>query len=184
MRDGLHNLSTLTFLVLGMLFGSIARTQSVKEINDQTQFWWSVNSTTRFTDKWGLVGDFHIRRNDFVNDPSFNFIRFGSHFWLTEKFALTLGYAHMWQAPANEDGQTWTDENRIYQQLQYISKIKNVSVLNRFRNEQRWKEEVVDDVLTGRNLFSNRIRYLLSFTIPVSKNPAFPQLVLSDEILM
>ena len=90
----------------------------------------------------------------------------------------------MWQAPANENLNTWTDENRIYQQLQYVSKIRNVSVLNRFRNEQRWRGEVVDDVLTGRNLFSNRIRYLLSFTIPVSKNPAFPQLVLSDEILM
>jgi len=184
MRDLLLSLSRLTFILLGIFLAGIARSQSVKEINDQTQFWWSLNNTVRFTDKWGMEADFHIRRNDFIQDPSFYFLRFGGHFWLTEKFTLTFGYAHMWQAPANENLNTWTDENRIYQQLQYVSKIRNVSVLNRFRNEQRWRGEVVDDVLTGRNLFSNRIRYLLSFTIPVSKNPAFPQLVLSDEILM
>jgi hypothetical protein len=51
--------------------------QTEKEINHQTQFWWSINSTGRFTDKWGLLGDFHIKRNNFVKDPGFYFLRLG-----------------------------------------------------------------------------------------------------------
>lgn len=183
-NSGFHSWILIIVVVLNTFFVRLAYGQNSKEINDQSQFWWSINNTIRLTDRWGIVGDFHIRRNDFLQDPSFYFVRFGSHFWLTERFAITVGYAHMWKAPDRDDLNTWSDENRIYQQLQYVSKIKNVSVLNRFRNEQRWREEVVDDVLTGRNLFSNRFRYLLSFTIPVSKNPSFPQLVVSDEILI
>ena len=59
-----------------------------------------------------------------------------------------------------------------------------MNVLSRFRNEQRWQEEVKNDILTGENLFSNRMRFLISFGIPVSKNPRIPLLVLSDEILL
>ncbi len=171
-------------MALFTLIPCIAQCQTSKEVNEQTQFWMSLNSTTRLTNRWGVVGDFHIRRNDFVQDPSFYFIRFGSHFWLTEKVALTFGYAHMWQAPAQDNFHTWTNENRIYQQVQYLTKLGSTSVLNRLRNEQRWREEVQGDALTGENLFSNRVRYLLSFSIPVSHNPAMPLLVLSDEILI
>ena len=45
-----------------------AKAQTEKEINNQVQFWTSVNSTWRFSDHWGAMGDFHIRRNDFLKD--------------------------------------------------------------------------------------------------------------------
>lgn len=158
--------------------------QSAKEINQQAQFWWSINSTSRITDRFGIVGDVHIRRNHFLEDPSFYFLRFGTHFWLTERFTLTIGYAHLWKAPSSDDLHTWTDEDRIYQQVQYSSKIGSVSMLQRFRNEQRWQEQTVNDELLPDRSFSNRMRYLMSFTIPVSQKPTIPSLVLSDEILI
>jgi len=158
--------------------------QSAKEINAQAQFWWSLNSTTRVTDRFGVIGDFHVRRTDFVSDPSFYFVRAGANFWITERLTAALGYAHMWNAPAHEDWETWSDENRIYQQVQYATRFGSTSVLHRLRNEQRWKEVVAGDSLTGETAFSNRVRYLLSFTIPVAANPALPAVVLSDEILV
>jgi hypothetical protein len=161
-----------------------AQGQPEKEINEQTQVWLSVNSTSRFTDRWGAVGDFHIRRNDFLRDPSFYFLRFGAHYWLTEAVAVTLGYAHNWVAPAHEEWNTWTQENRIYQQVQYATNVGKVRVLHRLRNEQRWQQEVVDDALTGEDRFSDRVRYLVSLTIPVSGKPSVPSLVVSDEILV
>lgn len=57
-----------------------------------------------------------------------------------------------------------------------MTKIGRAGVLHRFRNEQRWKDEVQDDVLTGETKFSNRVRYLLGFTIPVSENASVPSL--------
>jgi hypothetical protein len=162
----------------------LAHAQSEKEINTQYQAWLSLNTTTRVTDRVGVIGDFHVRRNDFLEDPSFYFVRFGANFWVTEKFTVAFGYAHMWVAPSREDWHTWTGENRIYEQAQYATKIGSASVLHRFRNEQRWQDEVEDDVFTGETKFSNRVRYLLSFTIPVSENASVPSLVLSDEILV
>jgi len=156
--------------------------QTTKETNEQVQLWVSLNSTLRVSDRWGIVGDFHIRRNDFVEDPSFYFLRVGAHRFVTESLAVTVGYAHNWVAPAQEGGHTWTDENRIYQQVQYGGAVGKVRVIHRLRNEQRWQEEVRNDTLTGRTNFSDRIRYLASFTIPLSERPSVPSFVLSNEI--
>jgi hypothetical protein len=160
-----------------------ANGQSEDDTRVQYQSWWSLNSTLRLTDRMGAVADVHIRRNNFMADPSFNFVRAGGQCWLTDTLTLVVGFAHLWQAPDRTGWVTWAQENRIYQQLQYASKASRVSVLHRVRNEQRWKDEIVNDTLTGQHQFSDRIRYLFSMTVPVSGNRAVPALVLSDEIL-
>ena len=181
-RSTRHRLALIATVFL--FLPGAARSQVEKEINQQVQIWGSLNSTTRLTDRWGVIGDVHVRRNDFLQDPSFYFLRFGAHYWITEKLTVSLGYAHMWQAPSCDECETWSGENRIYEQLQYATKFGKTGVLHRVRNEQRWKETVVNDVATGETSFSNRIRYLLSLTIPVSEDRTVPSLVLSDEILL
>jgi hypothetical protein len=131
-----------------------------------------------------VIGDAHVRRTDFLAEPSFYFARVGAHAWLTEKLTASLGYAHMWQAPSCDGCETWAGENRVYQQLQYAGRLGKASVLHRLRNEQRWKQQVEDDALTGESTFSNRVRFLVSLTVPVSARPALPALVLSDEVLL
>jgi hypothetical protein len=162
--------------------GAIAQTG--KEINQQTQFWTSVNTTSRITDHWGAVADFHIRRNNFVEDPSFYLLRLGVHYWLWKDVAVTLGYAHNWVAPAEPGWSTWTHENRIYQQIQTSSLLRRVRILHRIRNELRFQQKVENDVLTGQSRFSDRVRYLASANIPVSPKESVPSLVVSDEILL
>ena len=174
---------TIVCLAVALL-AALPRVARGEHLDHEAQSWWSINSTTRLTDRWGVVGDFHIRRNDFAQDPVFYFLRAGAHYWLTEKLAATAGYGHMWQAPAQDDWDTWTNEERVYEQLQYGSKIGKVGVLHRLRNEQRWSQQAVDDALTGHWAFSDRLRYLVSFSIPVSTNPAVPSLVLSHEVLV
>jgi hypothetical protein len=178
------NVLAVLVFALGALAPYLAHAQDSKEINEQVQVWASLNTTIRFTDKWGGIADVHVRRNDFLQDPSFYFVRFGADYWLTEKLTLVLGYAHMWKAPSCYGCETWSNENRIYQQLQYVARFGKATVLHRLRNEQRWQQEIQDDALTGETLFSDRVRYLLSFTIPVSEKPEVPSLVLSDEILV
>ena len=46
--------------------------------------WASVNSTVRLSDDWGFVADFHVRRNDFLTEPSFDFLRVGANRWLSD----------------------------------------------------------------------------------------------------
>ncbi|UEG48701.1 DUF2490 domain-containing protein [Ferruginibacter lapsinanis] len=181
MRHYLKIYSTLFFI--GVSFGVFGQ-QSQKQVNHQTQAWLSVNSTVKVVKKWGFMFDLHERRNNFLKDNSFHFVRVGINYWLKDNIILTAGYGHMWVAPTKEGWKTFSNENRIYQQVQMSSKISKISVLQRLRNEQRWQEKIVNDKASGENKFTDRIRYLLSFTIPVFKQPHYPSLVIADELCM
>ena len=172
--------------VLAVLFPFLIFGQGAakKEVNQQVQTWVSLNTMTKFSEHWGIVADAHIRENGFFESNNFYFLRGGFSYIPNASVSLTAGYAHMWLAPTKEGWSTYADENRIYQQAQLITKIGNVSVLQRLRNEQRWQEKMVNDEPSGENRFTNRVRYLASFTIPIFNDKKLPLLVLSDEILI
>lgn len=155
-----------------------------KEVNQQMQTWVSLNTVTKFSDNWGVAADAHIRENGFFESNNFYFLRGGLAYIPNKSIALTAGYAHMWLAPTKEGWSTYADENRIYQQIQLITKIGDVSILQRLRNEQRWQEKMADDEPTGENRFTDRVRYLVSFTIPIFSDKKMPSLVLADELLI
>lgn len=172
--------------VLVVLFPFLIFGQGVtkKEVNQQVQTWVSLNTVTKFSEHWGVAADAHIRENGFFESNNFYFLRGGIAYIPNSSVSLTAGYAHMWLAPTREGWSTYADENRIYQQAQLVTKIGKVSVLQRLRNEQRWQEKMVNDEPTGENRFTNRVRYLASFNIPIFSNKKLPSLVLSDEILI
>jgi len=179
-------MSTHKLRVLFLLFPIFVLSQvnKTKEINKQTQTWISLNTVTKFNDHWGAIADAHLRSNDFFDQNSFYFLRGGIRYFVNPSINITVGYAHMWLAPTKDGWTTYSDESRIYQQVQLSSKIGKVSMLQRIRNEQRWNEKIVNNAETGGNRFSDRIRYLLSFDIPVFKKKTAPTLVISDELLI
>jgi hypothetical protein len=154
-----------------------------KELNEQVQFWTSINSTSRISDRWAIIGDIHIRRNNGINDPSFYLLRVAPQFAVLPNFTVAAGYAHMWIAPSRSDWQSYVNEHRIYQQAIFTTKLGSTNLLQRVRNEQRWQQIIVDDKPTGNWRFTNRVRYLISVTIPVSKNEWLPKPVVAEEIL-
>lgn len=162
----------------------LSQKPSSKDVNDQVQTWISINNSIKVNEQLSFLADFHIRRNDFLDNENFYFVRFGAGHSLNNKVFLISGYAHMWLAPTKPEWNTFSNENRCYQQVQSSSKIGNISVLQRIRNEQRWQEKIVNDQKTGDNRFTNRVRYLLSLNIPIFKKSTMPTLVISDEILI
>lgn len=172
------------FIFLFYPFVLVAQTAREKEVNHQFQTWVSLNSVTKLCAHWGIVGDIHLRTNDFFQDNNFFFLRGGIAYIPNAKFSFTGGYAHMWLAPKITEWSTFADENRIYQQIQANTKSGKVSIVNRIRNEQRWQEIIIDDQSSGQNKFSDRVRYLISTTIPIFKNKSAPSLVVSDELLI
>ncbi|MBC7890472.1 MAG: DUF2490 domain-containing protein [Ferruginibacter sp.] len=164
-------------------FVSFAQT-GPKEVKTGSQGWMSVNSTIRLNNKFGIIADLHVRRNNFIADPGFYFARLGVNYWLKENITLVLGYGQMWVAPSKPNWHHFGQEHRIYQQIQMTSKIGKISVLNRLRNEQRWQEKIADDKFTHSFKFTSRVRYLVSVNIPVFSNPRYPSLVVADELLI
>ncbi|MES2574316.1 MAG: DUF2490 domain-containing protein [Bacteroidota bacterium] len=171
----------LIFLLPLVILGQI---QTKKVINQQIQTWVSLNSITKFSNHWGIAADAHLRTNGFFEGNNFYFLRGGLGYIPNTVVSIVGGYAHMWLAPTNPDWNTYSDENRIYQQAQINSKIGKVALLQRIRNEQRWQEKIANDELTGEIRFTNRVRYLISFNIPIFKKKTSPSLVLSDEVLI
>jgi hypothetical protein len=153
-----------------------------KEINHQSQSWTSINSKIDVYKKWSILADVHVRRNHFLADPGFYFVRGALAYNINHNLYAALGYAHMWLAPTTAGWKTFANEDRIYQQLQYSSSVGKISLLQRLRSEERWQQKMVNDKYSGQKRFTDRIRYLISATIPVFKNKLLPSLVLADEI--
>jgi hypothetical protein len=169
------------FVFLSLL--AVGQTPAEKQVTTHSQSWFSINSTVRFSDRWGAIGDFHVRRDDFMADDYFYFLRFGVCYWVASKYPVIAGIAHLWLAPPDGDT-TWSNENRIYQQWSAVAGQGRVSVLNRVRLEERWRDVITDDKVVGNKQFSLRLRYLASFDIKVFENPKIPSLVVSDEVLV
>ena len=158
--------------------------ESEKEINDQAQFWTSINTTWRASDHWGIMGDFHLRRTDFIQDPNFYFLRAGGVYWVNDKLSFAGGGALLWLAiPDQQDGFNYALEKRIYQQMLWRSINGRAKFLYRVRNEQRWHEVLDLNGDVDRIRFSNRLRFLFSVSFKVFESDKMPRLVLSDEIL-
>lgn len=153
-----------------------------KEIRSQQQSWFSVNSSMRLNKKFSIVADLHVRRNHFLAKESFYFARLGASYLLHEKLTATAGYAHMWVAPAKQNWHHYAQEHRVYQQLQLNAALGKIGLLQRLRSEQRWQEKIVGDHFTNQYKFTNRVRYLLSITVPILKNPGLPKLIVADEL--
>ncbi len=178
----MKNILRILVLLFPFLLFSQAHTQ--KEVNQQVQTWISLNTVTKFSEHWGIIADAHIRENGFFESNNFYFLRGGISYIPNKFVTITTGYAHMWLAPTKEGWSNYSNENRIYQQAQLTTKVGNVSIVQRLRNEQRWQEKMANDEPTGETRFTNRVRYLASFTIPIFNNKKFPCLVVSDELLI
>lgn len=158
--------------------------QTQKEINNQFQFWTSINVTMRITDGWGVMGDIHIKRSDFVKNPGFYFLRFGAVYWLDNKFSFAGGIAGLWLATDLEVGNRFAFEKRLFEQALWRSTIRRVIFLQRIRIEQRWSEVLNQDGSVDRIRFTNRFRFLFSGSIKVFNDDKLPRLVIADEILI
>jgi hypothetical protein len=171
------------FLLFFPLIGSGQNVKN-KDVTVQSQSWFACISSFKISDRWVLSADAHMRRNDFLARNSFVIVRGGIGYEIRPSLLGTFGYAHLWLSPSHANWSTIANENRIYQQALYSTKIGNVTVGQRVRNEQRWQDIIVEDHKLDGLRFSNRVRYQLSCFIPISKNKSVPMLVVADEVLL
>jgi len=176
-------------MIVVLLWMNLCLMQSVfsqieKEVDHHLQFWTSINVTMRITDGWGVMGDAHIKRSNFVADPGFYFLRFGAVYWLDNKFSFSGGIASLWLATDLEVGNRFAFEKRLFEQVLWRSTIRRVIFLQRIRIEQRWSEELNQDGTVNHIRFTNRIRFLFSAAIKVFNDDKLPRLVIADEILI
>ncbi|MCE2613942.1 DUF2490 domain-containing protein [Flavobacteriaceae bacterium D16] len=175
----------LGFLIIIFIPAQAISQQGIaSETFEQTQFWTSINSTARISKHWGMIADVHLRRENFISDPNFYFLRLGAAYWLNDQISFVGGGAALWLATETDSGRKYALERRIYQQALWRALIGKITFLQRVRIEQRWHEVLnTDSGSVDRTRYSTRFRFLISAAVQVFEDPRLPRPVLSNEIL-
>lgn len=179
------NKVSLGFLfILSISAPAISQQETESQTFEQTQFWTSINSTARISKHWGMIADIHVRRNNFISDPNFYFLRLGGAYWLNDQISFAGGAAALWRVTETDLGREFALERRIYQQALWRAVIGKITFLQRVRIEQRWQEVLnTNSGLKDRDRFSTRFRFLISASVQAFNDPGLPRPVLSNEIL-
>lgn len=172
----------LSLLFLFLSFNAAA--QRTREVQPQNHFWTSINSQVRISNNVFLVGDFHVRRTNYLKNNNFYYTRLGAGYNITKNLSVSLSGGHMWLANKTATTELFVNENRLVQQVQLTQPLGRVQLSQRFRLEERWIQKVVNNELTDSYRYSTRYRYQLGLNIPLSKNKYVPSIALSDELLL
>src|SRR5436190_23960690 len=84
------------------------------------QLWFGYFNQTRFSNKWGMWADLHLRtKEDFFTNFSQSIIRLGLTYYLKDEVKVTVGYAYVNHFPADNHKNISQPEHRPWQQLQW-----------------------------------------------------------------
>lgn len=152
--------------------------------------WYNYFGTFKITDKLGIHSEYQFRRVKTITDWQQSLLRVGINYQIHPKIQLCAGYGWIetfayGQIPINSLGKQFT-EHRAFQKITLTDKISMVDVSHRFMLEQRWIGRYTQPNLTTEDeyIFSNRIRYLLRFQIPLKGKSVInktPYLVMYNE---
>jgi len=172
------------FLVLFTWPFASSFAQDTREVQTQHHFWTSINTQARISNKWSVIADLHIRRTDYLKNNNFYYTRAGAAYHINKNLSVSLSGGHMWLANKTATTELFVNENRLVQQVQLSQPLGKIQLLQRLRIEERWIQKVIDGELSDNYRYSTRFRYLLSFSVPLSKNKYIPSLAFADELMM
>ncbi|MBL0740016.1 DUF2490 domain-containing protein [Chryseolinea lacunae] len=157
---------TLLLLVLFCATAVVAPSPQ-KEVQHREQLWLGYFLQGRLTNKFGFWVDVHYRQTDHFIDRPFQFIfRPAVTYFIKDNLRVNVGYAFANHFPA-KGLDTSRPEHRAWQQIWWNQKYPGLSTLQWLRLEQRFNRKIANDVLEDGYNFNWRLRYNLSFFIPL-----------------
>ena len=157
----------LLFICLQMLASTIFA-QATKNTENLQQIWLAYCNQTRFSNKWGVWGDFHLRtKEDFASNFSQSIIRLGLTYYIDNTTKLTAGYARVFIYPADNHKDITRPEHRPWQQIQWHTSFKKTKLMQWIRLEERFRRKIANNaaLAPGYNICkicSNRYRIITS----------------------
>lgn len=165
---GIKQTSALLITMVAAAKFSLAQ----KQVTHLQQLWFAYNNQTRFSDKWGLWADFHLRtKEDFVHDLSVGIARVGLTYYVNDNTKLTAGYAYVNFFPT---GATTISqpEHRPWQQIQWHTKYPRLRLMQWLRLEERYRRKLLNsNTLADGYDFNWRTRYMFLLNFPIGKRP-------------
>ena len=144
----------------------------------QTQFtgWTALFTTFKTGKKTSIHADVQLRSSDELKQVQTLLLRSGLNIHLSKKIIITAGYAFIYNKRSIGNVSGYVPEHRVWEQLIYTHKLKNIFVAHRFRLEQRFisKTVVVNNELENEgNVYANRFRYFIRNILPFKTETPF-----------
>ena len=164
-----------------------AAAQPVKNIEHFQQTWLGYFNQARFSRRWGLWTDLHLRTKDnFTRHLSQVVLRTAIIFYINDKTKLMAGYARTFHYPGDNHKAITQPEHRFWQQVQWHTSFTKTRITQSVRLEERFRPKVLtDSSLSDGYSFNWRLRYNLWYEIPLVKNgiqPTCLSFIANDEI--
>ncbi|HNR16758.1 MAG TPA: DUF2490 domain-containing protein [Chitinophagaceae bacterium] len=147
-------------------------------VNAQTQFtgWVASFNTIKTGKQTSLHTDIQLRSTNGWEQIQTILIRPGINFHLTKKMVITAGYAFISNRRTVNNISGMVPEHRIWEQLLYNHKWKNIFISHRLRLEQRFISKVtaINNTLEANGTaYANRFRYFNRTILPFKKEKIF-----------
>jgi hypothetical protein len=159
-------------ILVSLLF--FIATSFVFKSHGQSQFtgWLASFSSFKIGKKTSIHADVQFRSSDEFKHMQTLLLRPGLNVHINKRLTLTGGYAFIQNRRTINSVSGYAPEHRIWEQLLYNHKLKNIFVSHRFRLEQRFisKSAVVNNELENEEfLHANRLRYFIRNILPLQK---------------
>ncbi|EMR04506.1 DUF2490 domain-containing protein [Cesiribacter andamanensis] len=169
--------------LLGLLLlwgASASAQQSPKEVAHSTNGWLLIMNEYRFSPKWYLSTELHLRRADLVKDWQQYILRPALNYRLHPNLDVALGYSHMKTYPyGDQPVRTIIPENQLWQHLLLRHGLGKAGLTHRYRLEQRWIGSTVPNSEGGWDIsgtdYAQRFRYRIFARLPLFTPAARPQ---------
>jgi hypothetical protein len=176
----------ISYLLLG-LFSFKAVSGQIKVTSTKNQIWTAYLNQTRFSERWGLWTDLHLRtKENFATNFSTSIIRVGLTYFAGDNTRLTAGYAFVNHFPGDNHQNISQPEHRPWQQVQWMTRYSRLRTAQYIRLEERYRRKVLNnDQLAEGYQFNYRLRYNFMLSVPLSKNAFQPKslaFVFNDEV--
>ena len=178
----------LIFTVVLLLFHHALFPQTVeKHIHNREQTWLGYFNQTRISNRFGFWLDVHYRQTDnFIDRPFQLLIRQALTYFIKDNIRVHVGYVLAEHFPA-KGLSTIRPEHRGWQQIWWNQKYPGFSTLQWLRLEERFNKKITNDVLSEETTLTFRLRYNLSFFIPLKGKEIVaktPFVAVMDEVFL
>lgn len=165
-----------SLLILLFINATLCFSQTVeKHVHEREQLWLGYFNQTRLTNKFGLWFDIHYRQTDNFVDRPFQFlVRPALTYFIRDNLRVQAGYAFAEHFPA-KGKDTTRPEHRAWQQIWWTQKYSGLTTLQWLRLEERFNRKIENDVLLDEYNFNYRLRYNMSFFIPLKGKEITPR---------
>ena len=126
--------------------------------------------------KTSIHADVHLKSIDEIKQSETFLLRSGLNIHVNKKIITTAGYAFIHNKRSIDIVSGYVPEHRVWEQLIYTYKLKNIFVAHLFWLEQRFisKTVVVNNELENEGaVYANRFRYFIRNTLPVKTAASF-----------